>query len=223
MQKLTKDYLLHGFYDCLTDENVTRDIRYVYIVRLTEYGMPLYERKEDTDAEMSSYFLVGSTQGRLLSSLDNLLNNVSCHCISSFSRCGWCYSFTYLELQVYTAVVKKQFKEPFTTKIPLKKQKTEIARRRSSDLTDFKRPSDYRRMALKMQKEKQKAARDLLLSEGEKHSLSEIIPSEQDVISSTPVKHQLIQDIEVMKDAVEWWVKIVVAQNTSVSNCHIYI
>lgn len=60
-----------------TEEMLHKDTRYVYFVRLSEYGLPPYEKKEDIYAEMASHFLIGSTSGRFLQSIDHLLNDVT--------------------------------------------------------------------------------------------------------------------------------------------------
>lgn len=67
---------MHGVFDFLTDDMINKDAKYVYFIRLSEYGVPPYEKQEDTYAEMPSYFLVGSISGRFLSSIDHLLSNV---------------------------------------------------------------------------------------------------------------------------------------------------
>lgn len=94
-------------------------------------------------------------------------------------------------------------------KVTAKKQEqanANVVRRRSSDLSSFKRPSDYRRIAMKIQKEKQRAAQRFLINEDEEESVvSEEIASEEDLANSSPIKHELMQDVEVVIDTVEWY------------------
>lgn len=164
---------------------VEKDAKYVYFTRLPECGIPSYERKDDTDAEMPNYFIIGSTSGRLLTSLDNLLNGV------------------------YMPVIKKQFAEPIMAKakVTAKKQdrKASLVQRRSSELTNLKRPSDYRRIAIRIQKEKQKAAQRFLLADGEEESVVSEIASEDDLIGSSPIKQELVQDLESIIDTISWF------------------
>lgn len=67
---------MHGGFQHLTDDMIIKDAKYVYFIRLPEYGLPPYEKKEETDAEMPSYFIVGCSSGKFLSSLENHLKDV---------------------------------------------------------------------------------------------------------------------------------------------------
>lgn len=198
---MVKDYVLHGDLHFITDDMVIKDARYVYFIRLTETGLPPFERQEDANAELPDYFLVGSLSGKFLSSVDNLLREVS-----------WFYCTTLAykrtNFQVYMPAIKEQFTEPVPAKTKTSAKKQEQAnavRRRSSDLSSLKRPSDYRRIAIKIQKEKQKAAQRFLLNEDEEESVvSEDIASEEDLASINPIKYELMQDVETVIDTVEW-------------------
>lgn len=113
-------------------------------------------------------------------------------------------------------MIKKQFAEPILAKAKVTAKKQEdnnskkttpnnVARKRSSDLTSMKRPSDYRRIALRIQKEKQKAAQRFLLTEGEDEQsvVSEVV-SENELAGNTPIKQEFLQNIETMIDTVSW-------------------
>lgn len=109
-------------------------------------------------------------------------------------------------------VIKKQFSEPILAKpkVTAKKEVAQTpiskARRRSSDLNSLKRPSDYRRVAMKIQKEKQKAAQRFLLSDGEEASIISEVVSEDEIVGSSPIKHELMQDVEGVIETVMWYI-----------------
>lgn len=111
---------------------------------------------------------------------------------------------------MYIPAIKQQFTEPIIAKAKATankkpEQSVTVMRRRSSDISSFKRPSDYRRIAMKIQKDKQKAAQRFLINEDEEESVaSEATFSEEDMASSCPIKHELIQDVETVIDTVEW-------------------
>lgn len=69
--------MIHGAFGFFKDENTSRNDRYVYILRLTEQGVPMFEHREDAVAEMPSSFLVGSVSGKFLHSMLSLMKEVS--------------------------------------------------------------------------------------------------------------------------------------------------
>lgn len=79
-----------------------------------------------------------------------------------------------------------------------------IARKRSSEFGSLKRPSDYRRIALKIQKEKQRAAQRFLLADGEQESVISDVASGDDVTGSSPIKQELTQDVDTIIDTIVW-------------------
>lgn len=76
-----KDYLIYGAFGYLSDEVITRNTRYVYFIRLTERGIPIFDHKEDSIAEMPQYFLVGSVSGRVLQGMQHLMKQVWKPCL----------------------------------------------------------------------------------------------------------------------------------------------
>lgn len=71
------DHTLHGAFGYLSAEDTVRNGRYVYFIRLTEQGIPGYDHAGDTFAELSSYFLVGSTSGKFLHQMVHVMQEVS--------------------------------------------------------------------------------------------------------------------------------------------------
>lgn len=111
-------------------------------------------------------------------------------------------------LQVFMRLIKNQFMEPVPGKVTTKAQsKSQLnVRKRSSELSNLKRPSDYRRIAMKIQKEKQKAAQRFLSNDGEEEPsvVSEELTSEEDIANTCPIKFELISVIETMIDTIDW-------------------
>lgn len=69
IQEMETAYLMHGQFYPLDSENIQKDIRYVYFIRLTEEAIPLFETYEETQAQMPDYLLVGSCTSNLLHSV----------------------------------------------------------------------------------------------------------------------------------------------------------
>lgn len=104
--------MVHGAFGFLKDENTSRNDRYVYIIRLTEQGVPMFDHREDAMAEMPSSFLVGSVSGKFLHSMLSLMKEV---CIAKrkyystlHNRCG-CNNFQ-------KGVCRPKFTRRFTEK-----------------------------------------------------------------------------------------------------------
>lgn len=69
-------YLMHGQFGLLDNDNIQKDTRYVYFIRLTEDAVPNFNSYEAAVAEMSDYLLVGSCSSNMLQSLLTLSNEV---------------------------------------------------------------------------------------------------------------------------------------------------
>lgn len=127
-----------------------------------------------------------------------------------------------LIFQCHLELVERQFREPVTRGEGRKSEKPGN-RRRSSDLTEFKRPSDYRRLALRIQKAKAKSGERLLSHQtsieslGDKPSDSEVDREEE---SFTPCKDALKGDIQKIIWSLERTTSHIV-QDVSVTNVSI--
>lgn len=53
----------------MTDDKEYYNRKYIYVLRLGEQGIPNFDYKEDAEAEMCSYFVMGSCNGKQLQGL----------------------------------------------------------------------------------------------------------------------------------------------------------
>lgn len=161
----------------MNDSPANKDRKFLCILRKTEEGIPNFETMEDTIAEMPQYFFVNTCSGKFLHGLYDMA------------------------VRAAVPLVEKQFREPVQKKV-LHDSSEEIVAPTSSG--DFKRPSDYRKMSVILQKSKESKSKM-----GINMSLSQT--SEQDVaimaVDKTALKNEFIADINVLIDTIAWTIE----------------
>lgn len=78
IQKVVIDYAIHGNFAKLYENpaNVA-GVRFLYLYRKSENGVPYFESAELADSEMPSYFLLGICTGNVLHTLTFLSKEAS--------------------------------------------------------------------------------------------------------------------------------------------------
>lgn len=76
IQEMQTAYLMHGQFTPLDVDNIQKDTRYVYFVRLTEEAIPNFETYEEAQAQMPDYLLVGSCSSYMLSTMIEVTKEV---------------------------------------------------------------------------------------------------------------------------------------------------
>lgn len=71
-----KSPLLHGGFGSIDGDTAPANMKYVYIMRMTEHGIPRMATKEDAMSEMNKYFLIGTFETNFLKSMENVLTKV---------------------------------------------------------------------------------------------------------------------------------------------------
>ncbi|KAK2587900.1 hypothetical protein KPH14_003996 [Odynerus spinipes] len=117
------------------------NVNFFYFMRTSEEPVPPFETKEECLDQMPSYMIVGSINGRFLSSLNTLIT------------------------QVFEPLVDKQFRGPNfgknykieesmvqSTASDIGKASNTLAEIVESKVTTFRRPSDFRRVSLTLSK-----------------------------------------------------------------------
>ncbi|KAF2892470.1 hypothetical protein ILUMI_13689 [Ignelater luminosus] len=152
IQKIEKDYVIGGGFGALNNA-MAKNVRIVYMLRQSEESIPIFETKEETYAELPSYFIVGSCSSKFL------------------------HSMKVLTKQGYVPLVESQFREPVTGKPAPKKPDDKKMKHTKSD---FNRPSDYRRLSISIQKASEKISifledkpEDLYMQASERSLVSE--------------------------------------------------
>lgn len=67
---------MHCQFGNFNNENLQKNRRYVYFVRLTEEVIPNFETEEEANAIMPQYVLVGSCMSNLLQSIISFTRDV---------------------------------------------------------------------------------------------------------------------------------------------------
>ncbi|KAJ8963302.1 hypothetical protein NQ318_018771 [Aromia moschata] len=120
VQKQVIDYALHGGFMFVHDPTFNANARFLYMYRRTESGIPNFDEPEDAEAEMPFYIILGITTGNLLQTITTMFKSL------------------FLTVVNVTVAESKILLEKFESK----------EGRHTEEHSDFKRPSDYRRMSI---------------------------------------------------------------------------
>ncbi|CAH1279940.1 unnamed protein product [Diabrotica balteata] len=167
IQKTVVDYILHGGFMNTGEKMFESDnYRIIYFYRKTDSGIPRFKQASDADIEMPYYFLVGSSTGNFL------------------------HTVTHLCSQMFTPLIKGCFEEP-----ALKASKETGNEDRGTRVSsDFRRPSDYRRISMYVSK----------VQRTQEDTEYEIPEDRQDNNLSTPIKDELFREVSNIVQSFEW-------------------
>ncbi|KAB0803715.1 hypothetical protein PPYR_00685 [Photinus pyralis] len=177
IQTVKVDYTIQAAFGATCDR-LSKCKQIIYFLRNTAEPVPMFDTWEDALAEMPSYFLIGSCNSNFLTSLHLLTRDV------------------------YVPLVETQFKEPASLKKRKPRQDTGDVKAEPISsgalATDFKRPSDYRRLSLSIQKSMQQS----------QNSTEPIAVESMDTSSEpTPTKSEFLNDLWDFIKALDWTVQ----------------
>ncbi|KAK5648316.1 hypothetical protein RI129_003208 [Pyrocoelia pectoralis] len=175
IQTVKIDYTIQAAFGSTSDQ-LSKSKQVIYFLRSTGEPVPVFDTREDALAEMPGYFLVGSCNSNFLSSL---------HVVAR---------------EAYVPLAELQFKEPISCKKAKTKSDDNKTQKISSSAphADFKRPSDYRRLSLSIQK---------AMQHSQTTTPPPIIDSNDISQEPTPTKSVLRNDLWDFIKALDWTIQ----------------